>query len=983
MSSKKNIGVNQYYDKDVMYKAFLSKMEKNFTNELNINLENTIRVKCLDKKTNKYHIRIMSYRDIIYKMIHKDISLIQFIQDGEKKARSFINILRNFNTLQTEIELTNEELVEYIRYIIKGQPINDFDIEIKYEDQEVTDVITEEGIEKIEPPSIVDLVPPPEPVPPYMPEEPEDSENESTDSEQPKPNPGPEDPGDPIEPPVEPAPDPKPEPEPELEPIDFSINPSSISIEETKTANFEIIGDYDSFTVRSSDESKFTVVDKIITAKAQGNANLIITCLKAGKKETTKEFPIVITERVLLPIDFGIDPSTLSVEETKNITFDITGDFDSYETSGSNDEFFTVSDKSINGIKPGSGELIITCRKQDKKDTTKRFPVTVINKIITEKTQLSADVDNVSMYLDEDLPISINITTNAVDISYEFTGAAEILSIEKQGKTLNVKPGTIHGTGELVIKATAVDCLESEIRIPIEIKDLIDTEINVDPRVLDNVYVGQTYQLTVTTNAADFEAVSLNGKSRINKSGNNISVECNEIGEDKILITAKVEHGIENVFEYTINIQESFKLSVENVSFDDTTSIFKTETRKFKIISNTKSPITIKDTTGFVSLDTSNLTTDNTFTVNGVNEGEAPLKIKTISFVDNQEKEFILNIKIEPQVPTHIYSMAMMGAFQQLNVEKMYYILFNGIKEEVEITKGGGFEGTVRVEDVEPENLEEVFNSCIRLVASFNGADMDGPEAKEVETMMKTWRLKPFKMFVNITNGSGGAIQLSGNAKSIYALSPAQPTSFNITAIPQELATQQFMFNMMSNKAGVIPQSCKNERAMIYTAFSPDEILSMTCKEGTIEITPFDHCEFIGFPIYTLYSDTVGDFTLQATLKLANGSTTIKEIPVKVRERAILEIENNANLTGDLVLRANQPNTFNITKYTGTSIRKYSSSGSATAIDWTVEVSPDKTQLIVTPNKTTNESGYIGSMVTNREAEMLEFEFVFRYSRIE
>lgn len=165
----------------------------------------------------------------------------------------------------------------------------------------------------------------------------------------------------------------------------------------------------------------------------------------------------------------------------------------------------------------------------------------------------------------------VSITTNASDFSYEIESEIEdFISVNKVDMGLEITAQSI-GNGTIKIKAKALNMKESEETIYINVALMPLTELSAKETSL-NLIEGSSKDIEILTNATQFSAQIIEGNENItlSQSERGIKIGAKELGNAKILVSAKAENMQENSLEINcvIQAQETTNLSTNKESLE-------------------------------------------------------------------------------------------------------------------------------------------------------------------------------------------------------------------------------------------------------------------------------------------------------------------------------------------------------------------------------------------------------------------------------
>lgn len=272
----------------------------------------------------------------------------------------------------------------------------------------------------------------------------------------------------------------------------------------------------------------------------------------------------------------------LEVDETYSKSIDITTNATMDQISTSylpNDKEYIFVSKIENGLnvtgnEPGSIVLKISAQATDMRVRHIYIPIT-INGI--DFTTLTSTIDNVSMF--KDRTIEFEVETDADDIEYANLTYID-MNVEKLTKTdensLNKYKFTITGTDYgneiLTISAISPKHKKSTIEIPVEIKEMPATLLDLET---DSVHLklNEVRNVIVTTDAASYTAESSDDttvKAEIDTNNNNLILTALKSNKDTtqtdtevynytiITVKAKVdEEHLETVKTITVSVDET------------------------------------------------------------------------------------------------------------------------------------------------------------------------------------------------------------------------------------------------------------------------------------------------------------------------------------------------------------------------------------------------------------------------------------------
>lgn len=150
--------------------------------------------------------------------------------------------------------------------------------------------------------------------------------------------------------------------------IEFEITPSSLTVEENKTVNFDITGDIDSFRTEVLTSEIISIDDKTITGLKAGEGRFKVICEKSGFDETEKEATITVSAASVSPstppnpdVNVGVqNPGLLSKDESVKRFIGLTSEW----TNTSNLTLNTmVRVTCIDKIHTGTFTKSLTCKQ--------------------------------------------------------------------------------------------------------------------------------------------------------------------------------------------------------------------------------------------------------------------------------------------------------------------------------------------------------------------------------------------------------------------------------------------------------------------------------------------------------------------------------------------------------------------------------------------------------------------------------------------
>lgn len=753
--------------------------------------------------------------------------------------------------------------------------------------------------------------------------------------------------------------------------VNFTTNASDIRVETENNDYYDI--------------EKTGKTLKIIP-KAPGNKDLVVKAQAENCNEASLTIPVEIKE--LENTELSVNKENIEIFKDDIDSLTVTTNAPDFSLEGVENEFARIerdgNNINIAGLQPGDINLIIKAQVENGNIATKVIPIKVKERMMTE---LTVQPESGDIFKDEELELTV--TTNAPDFSYE---EVENLSIRKENNKLYVS-SLVPNTYNLKIKAITQDALEASQTISINIKELIETTISTEPTSLLDCKKGKTTNLTVTTNAPDFSANSKNNKFSINKEGNILTLTFNEVGDDVLVLTAKADHGVEKTLEINLSIEDLvFILGIEGYEEPNAT-ITKTESRKFKINTNSISPISIRKVSGNITLDDSTLESEKAFSVLGDDVGSAIIEIKTLSIIDNSESILNFNINVEKQPETFLMNYLAMGLSTELNYIKNIAVLFNGTKEELNVEFAGCTGEVVEISDF-PEYTESVSGNeeFLRLMSVITGESLDGPTVTQGKLMLEQNKSKAYLVKLKITSVVEGSdsntrtVTFSGTANSIYASGPAQPVVNQINIV-QDGYIDSLVGNVFNNMdrnvhKGLI-EDIENPIATLIHLNNEDLELTSN-KPDTTTIKWLPGSLFYGLNVYAISIDQSDQENREITIKIKSSEFTSTE-SFKIYQRVKFVYHKES---GDQkVLQANVPNKFIIDEFTGDNITRNSLSGSAMGIDFSnviLEVAPDLTYFTLQVNtEPKNAPGGIGGSASKKDGSLVTLEWEYNYDRIE
>lgn len=366
---------------------------------------------------------------------------------------------------------------------------------------------------------------------------------------------------------------------------DVSMNVSgkedlTIRIDPSDGVTYTATSEDTNTAVVSVNGSKVTV-----TGKKAGRTRVSVTAAKEGYNPKAVTVDVTVIDPALDFESLSIDPVSMEINESKNLTISITPSAGVTYTATSEDT--NTAEVSVNGSEvtvtgkaAGFTPVSVTAKKTGYKDKTVNVPVTVTNpdwynayeiyitkgeydRIEKVEVEYEKKTENLKIQTHPDfLPTVVRFRVTPFD-----TGIAEVAL---DGKTFTVEGKAVGTTTVSVTVALVPEARYNPktVEVPVIVKAVEFTDLTVTPE-RESVLVGETKDLTASSTPSDgvtYTATSVNTAiATVRAVGNKVKVTGVSAGDTTVKVTAKKAGYNDKTVEIPVKVMKNFTIMPTSV----------------------------------------------------------------------------------------------------------------------------------------------------------------------------------------------------------------------------------------------------------------------------------------------------------------------------------------------------------------------------------------------------------------------------------
>lgn len=281
------------------------------------------------------------------------------------------------------------------------------------------------------------------------------------------------------------------------------------------------------------------------------------TDYKSARQADEKAFNDEIVEADAPATDLTLQPESVSVAEgaETSVTATTKASAVTAESKAKGTATVTVEGKTIKitGVKAGDTTVSVSADTDGTKPTTKTIAVKVTaakpatpvltssNKTVQAGKQLQLTVQAVEgVTFEASVPQgkgSTSVSANTITYTAHSPSATE-----------NV---------DVTIKAKKGDQYSDALTVSVSVQVPVTTTLELNPAEKQTIEKGQTEDITVTTNAKDFQVESNNANATVKKGTGKFTVSAVTKGTSEITVKATAEGGAEKVVKLSVEVTDA------------------------------------------------------------------------------------------------------------------------------------------------------------------------------------------------------------------------------------------------------------------------------------------------------------------------------------------------------------------------------------------------------------------------------------------